>query len=115
MHRPRHREEGRSRLRSSANGTSKSQMARSNLVLCSIFSASRRLEAAKTPIPKPSITLLAILSDASSGSRSNAEKTFHGEKCRLRLDAIVRAKLLELINSPRAYVSSTIGYIEVAE
>jgi hypothetical protein len=61
------------------------------------------------------MTLLAIFSDDSSGSRSNAEKMFHGEKCRLRLDVIVRAKLLELINSPKAYVSSTIGYIEVAE
>jgi hypothetical protein len=54
------------------------------------------------------MTLLAMLSNASSCSSSNAEKTFHGEKCRLRLDVISRAKLPELIRYPGDYTSNLI-------
>src|SRR6476646_4952602 len=97
---PRQRDEACSRLRSAAQGTSKSQTARSSLEVCSIFSASRRLKAAQTLMPKLSITLLTILSDASSGARSRAEKTFHGENSFVRLDVKLRAKLPELMNSP---------------
>src|SRR5579871_1745717 len=80
-------------------------MARSSLVWRSILSASRTLDAAKTLMPKLSMTLLAMLSVGSSCNSSNAEKTFHGEKCRLRLDEISRGKLPELMRDPGACTS----------
>ena len=94
-----------------AQGISKSQMARSSLVLRSILSASRTLAAAKTLMPKLSITLLAMLSVPSSATSSNAEKTFHGEKCRLRLEVISRAKLPELIKIPELALQNFRGQL----
>src|ERR1051326_120147 len=105
MDNPRQRDESCRMLRSAANGISKSQMARSSRVLCNILSASNTLEAAKTLMPKLSITRRAMLTDASSGSSNKAEKTFHGEKCRLGLDAVLRAKLPELMRAPGACTS----------
>src|SRR6185437_5525837 len=105
MDKPRQLDESCRMLRSAAKGISKSQTARSSLVLCNILSASNTLEAAKTLMPKLSMTLRAMLSVASSGISSKAEKTFHGDRCRLRLDAVLRVELPELIRDPGACTS----------
>src|SRR3954470_5454875 len=98
-------------LRSSAQGISKSQMARSSRELCNILSASSTLEAAKTLMPKLSMTLRAMLSVASSGISSKAEKMFHGDKCWLRMETVLRAELPEVITIPEFALQNLIGQL----